>query len=73
VLCGYTPALVADKKTREQGVHLLVRAERLAPQRIRHDVFVREAVAPLLRQARYDAGAGELRGLARCLGITSIG
>jgi len=65
--------LALERATREQGIGLLRRAEQVAPQRIRHDFFVREAVAHLLRQARYDAGAGELRGLARRLGITPIG
>ncbi|MGH3936547.1 MAG: hypothetical protein ACRDS1_16475 [Pseudonocardiaceae bacterium] len=35
-----------------------------SPQRIRHDVIVRETVADLLRQARRDAGGRELRFLA---------
>jgi hypothetical protein len=49
--------LAAGKKTRQQAVLLLLRAEHLAPQRIRHDIFVHEAVADLLRQARRDAGS----------------
>jgi transcriptional regulator with XRE-family HTH domain len=66
-------ALAAQKKTREQAVRVLVRAEQLAPQRIRHDVFVRETVASLLRQARGDAGGRELRGLAWRMGLAPIG
>jgi transcriptional regulator with XRE-family HTH domain len=65
-------ALAAEKKTREQGVHVLVRAEKLAPQRIRNDLFVRQTVADLLRQARCDAGGRELRGLAWRLGVAPI-
>jgi hypothetical protein len=38
--------------------------EAIAPQRIRNNVFVRETVADLLRQARRDVGGRELRGLA---------
>jgi hypothetical protein len=66
-------ALVPDKKTREQGVHLLVRAERLAPQMIRHDVVVRDTVTNLLRQTRRDASGRELRGLAWRLGVAPLG
>ncbi|MGH3781954.1 MAG: helix-turn-helix domain-containing protein [Pseudonocardiaceae bacterium] len=66
-------ALVASKKTREKGVRVLLHAEQLAPQRIRHDVFVREAIADLLRQARREAGGPELRGLAASLGVDPIG
>jgi transcriptional regulator with XRE-family HTH domain len=66
-------ALAAEKKTREQAVRVLLRAEQLAPQRIRHDVFVRETVASLLRQARRDAGGRELRGLAWRLGLAPTG
>ncbi|MGH3814546.1 MAG: hypothetical protein ACRDUV_19190, partial [Pseudonocardiaceae bacterium] len=66
-------ALVAGKKTRDKAVRVLVHAEQLAPQRIRHDVLVRETVAGLLRQARRDAGGRELRGLAWRMGITPSG
>jgi len=66
-------ALIAEKKTRDKGVHVLVHAEQLAPQWVHNDVFVREAVTGLLRQARRDAGGRELRGLAWRLGIAPIG
>jgi transcriptional regulator with XRE-family HTH domain len=66
-------ALVATKRTREKGVRVLLHAEQLAPQRIRADVFVREVVAGLLRQARRDAGDRELRGLAWRMGVAPIG
>ena len=66
-------ALIADRKTREEGVHLLRRAEQLSPQRIHHDLFVRETVADLLRQAQREAGGQELRGLARRMGTTPTG
>ncbi|MGH3884838.1 MAG: helix-turn-helix domain-containing protein [Pseudonocardiaceae bacterium] len=66
-------ALAADKKTRDKAVHVFLHAEQLAPQRIHHDVFVREAVAGLLRQARRDAGGRELRGLAWRMGIAPLG
>ncbi len=66
-------ALVARKKTREKGLRVLLHAEQLAPQRIRHDVFVREAIADLLRQARREAGGRELQGLAWRLGVNPTG
>ena len=66
-------ALVVSKKTRDRGVRVLLHAEQVAPQRIRHDVFVREAVAGLLRQARRDAGGRELRGLAWRMGVAPLG
>jgi hypothetical protein len=66
-------ALATEKKTRDKAVRVLVHAEQLAPQRIRTDVFVREAVAGLLRQARRDAGSRELRGLAWRMGIAPVG
>jgi transcriptional regulator with XRE-family HTH domain len=66
-------ALTAEKKTREKGIRVLLHADQLAPQLIYHDVFVREAVADLLRQARRDAGGHELRGLAWRMGVTPIG
>ena len=65
-------ALVAEKKTREKAVRVLVHAEHLAPQRIRHDVFVRETVADLLRKVRRDAAGRELRGLAWRLGVAPL-
>ena len=65
-------ALVVETKTRDKGVHVLVHAEHLAPQRIRHDVFVRDVVAGLLRRARRDAAGRELRGLAWRLGIAPV-
>ncbi len=66
-------ALCAGKKTRHKGVHVLLHAEQLAPQRIRNDVLVRETVAGLLRQARREAGGRELRGLAWRMGIGPLG
>ncbi|MGH3834241.1 MAG: helix-turn-helix domain-containing protein [Pseudonocardiaceae bacterium] len=66
-------ALVAGKKTRHKGVHVLLHAEQLAPQRIRYDPIVRETVAGLLRQARREAGGRELRGLAWRMGIAPSG
>jgi hypothetical protein len=66
-------AMCAEKTTRDKGVRVLLHAESLAPQRIRHDVFVRETVAGLLRQIRRDAGGRELRRLAWRMGIAPGG
>ncbi len=66
-------ALVTDKKTRHKGVHVLLHAEHLAPQRVHNDLLVRETVADLLRRARRDAGGRELRGLAWRMGIAPRG
>ncbi|MGH4011108.1 MAG: helix-turn-helix domain-containing protein [Pseudonocardiaceae bacterium] len=65
-------ALVAEKKIRHKGVHVLLHAEQLAPQRIHKDMLVRETVAGLLRQTRRDAGGRELRGLAWRMGIAPL-
>ncbi|MBF6296305.1 helix-turn-helix transcriptional regulator [Nocardia amamiensis] len=61
--------MLADPKHRNAGLDLLLKAEDIAPQRIRSDLFVREAVAGQLRIARRDAGGRNLRGLAWRLGI----
>lgn len=66
-------ALIAEPRSREKGLAHLLRAEQLAPQRIRNDVFVREAVADELRRARRDAGSRELRGLAWRMGVAPTG
>ncbi|MGH3832698.1 MAG: helix-turn-helix domain-containing protein [Pseudonocardiaceae bacterium] len=66
-------ALLAERKTWEEGLRVLLRAERLAPQWVRNDLFVREAVADLLRRARRDAGGRELRGLAWRMGVAPTG
>ena len=62
-------ALAVERKTRDRAVQVLVHAEQLAPQRIRHHVLVRETVAGLLRRARRGAGGRELRGLAWRMGL----
>jgi transcriptional regulator with XRE-family HTH domain len=61
--------LLSERKTRNQGLAALLRAERLTPQQVRSNVFVREAVADQLRTAKRDAGGLELRGLAYRLGL----
>jgi transcriptional regulator with XRE-family HTH domain len=69
----YGRGLLADRKTREHGLSALLRAEALAPQQVRNNVFVRETVGDALGKARRDAGGRELRGLAWRLGIAPTG
>ncbi|WP_280314762.1 helix-turn-helix domain-containing protein [Nocardia abscessus] len=61
--------LLAEPKHRDNGLALLMKAEGIAPQQVRTDFFVREAIADQLRTARRDAGGRNLRGLAWRLGI----
>jgi transcriptional regulator with XRE-family HTH domain len=62
-------ALLAEKSTWEKGLALLLHAEKLAPQKVRNNLFVREAVGDALRTARREAGGRDLRGLAYRLGL----
>ena len=64
-------SMLSARATREKGVEALLRAEKLAPQRIQNDVFVREAVTAQLRWAKRDAVGRELRGLAWRMGIAT--
>lgn len=66
-------ALISERRTRDQGVASLLRAEKLAPQGVHNDVFVREGIADLLRTARRDAEGRELRGLAHRMGVSPAG
>jgi hypothetical protein len=66
-------SLLPEAATRDTGLKLLLRAETLAPQHIRHDVFLREAIGDQLRTARRDANGRELRGLAYRMGIAPSG
>jgi hypothetical protein len=69
----YGRALLTERKTRERGLAALLRAESLAPQKVRSNVFVREAVTNMLAAARRDAGGRELRGLAWRMGVAPTG
>ena len=71
--CDLGRALLTQKARRDEGLSLLLRAEHLAPQRVRTDVFVREAIADQIRVARRDAGSRELRGLAYRIGVAPVG
>lgn len=69
----YGRGLMTEAKTRERGLAALLKAEQLAPQKIRNNVFAREAVADQLRRAQRDAGGRELRGLAWRMGVAPTG
>ncbi|WP_016701363.1 helix-turn-helix domain-containing protein [Actinoalloteichus spitiensis] len=62
-------ALVSERRSRDRGLSLILKAEKLAPHRVRNHPLVRDAVGSLIVQARKDAGGGELRGLAMRMGI----
>jgi hypothetical protein len=66
-------ALASERRTRDQGLQAIMKAERLAPQLTRNDVFVRETVAAMISSARRDAGERDLRGLAYRMGIAPTG
>ncbi|SDP80611.1 Transcriptional regulator, contains XRE-family HTH domain [Lentzea jiangxiensis] len=65
--------LLTERKHRDQGLAALLEAEKLAPQKVRNNVFVRESVAGLLAQARREAGGRDLRGLAYRVGVAPSG
>ena len=66
-------ALASERRTREQGIQAIVKAEEIAPQFVRNNVFVRETVSDLVASARRDAGGRELRGLAWRMGVAPNG
>ncbi|MFC6885002.1 MULTISPECIES: helix-turn-helix domain-containing protein [Actinomadura] len=61
--------LARDPRTRGDAVRWLQRAERVAPQRIRNSVAVRESIAVMLEQARVASQGRELRGMAARMGV----
>ncbi|WP_459706405.1 helix-turn-helix domain-containing protein [Actinophytocola sp. KF-1] len=69
----YGRGLITERRTREKGLRALLRAEELAPQQVRNNVFAREAVTALLSTARGHAGGPDLRGLAWRMNIAPKG
>jgi transcriptional regulator with XRE-family HTH domain len=62
--------MAQERSTRDAAVGALLRAEKIAPQRIRPNPFVRETVADLLRRGQRDTATGrDLRGMAYRMGI----
>lgn len=67
-LIDYGRALAKSRRDAE-AIRALRGAEKMAPDRVRNNTFVRDTVEDLLRRARREAGGGELRGLAHRLGV----
>lgn len=65
--------LLQDKHTREQGLRAILKAEKLTPQQVRTNAFVREATVDLFMAAQRNAGNRELRGLLTRLGAAPTG
>lgn len=68
-LLDHARALHALRSRDDDVVRLLRKAEKLGPDRFRHDVWAREIVSELLLRSRRDAGGRELRGLADRMGM----
>jgi transcriptional regulator with XRE-family HTH domain len=66
-------SMLTERSTVDKGIQALVTAESIAPQRVRNNVFAREAIASLLRRAQRDAAGRELRGLAWRMGVAPTG
>jgi transcriptional regulator with XRE-family HTH domain len=66
-------SMLSEKSTVDKGIRALATAESIAPQLVRNNVFVREAVADLLRRAQRGAGGRDLRGLAWRMGVAPTG
>jgi transcriptional regulator with XRE-family HTH domain len=62
-------AIAAGRRNDAEALAQFVRAERVAPQRVRLSPMVRETVGAMLRRARADAGGDTLRGLAARVGV----
>ena len=69
----YGRGMLAERKTRAQGLAALLRAEQLAPQQVHTNVWAREAVTGLLSAEVRAAGGRDLRGLAWRMGIAPTG
>jgi transcriptional regulator with XRE-family HTH domain len=65
----YGRGLMSERRTREEGLKALLRAENLAPQQVRTNVFAREAVTALLSSTSREARGRGLRGLASRMGV----
>jgi hypothetical protein len=61
--------LARERKTRDQAVKWLVKAEGVAPQRIRNSTSVRHTLEVLHSQALASAVTVELRGMMARMGI----
>src|SRR5262249_44603940 len=66
---GRAHALQGDYR---QSMYALLRAEEIAPQKVRTRTVVRELVGHMLRRARRDLVAGDLGRLARRVGAVPM-
>jgi transcriptional regulator with XRE-family HTH domain len=62
-------ALAAGRRHDAEALAQFIRAERIAPQRVRLSPVVRDTVGSMLRRARADAGGAQLREMAGRLGV----
>lgn len=69
----YGRGLLTDRKHHARGLAALIHAEKLAPQKVRNNVFAREVVSSVLTTSRREAGSRDLRGLAWRMGVAPIG
>ena len=69
----YGRGLLSDRKHAAQGIAALLNAEAVGAQKLRTNVFAREAVADQLRKANGDSAGRELRGLAWRMGVAPAG
>jgi hypothetical protein len=63
--------LATERRYRQEAVAALRTAERLGPQRVWANPFVRDAVTDLLRRARRDVIGRELRGMVYRMGLAA--
>ncbi|MGH3911512.1 MAG: helix-turn-helix domain-containing protein [Pseudonocardiaceae bacterium] len=61
--------MAQERTNRDDAVGALLRAEKIAPQRIRTNPFVRETIGDLMRRAQREAVGRELRGMAYRMGL----
>jgi DNA-binding transcriptional regulator YdaS (Cro superfamily) len=69
----YGRGLAVERKTREQGARALLRAEDLAAQQVRANMWARDAVTNLLSVELPPELAADVRGLAWRMGIAPTG
>lgn len=61
--------LAQDKTTRPRAVAALATAEKIAPQRVRTNPYLRDTLLNLIHQVKQDAVSSELRGMAYRAGL----
>ncbi|ONI82932.1 transcriptional regulator [Actinosynnema sp. ALI-1.44] len=64
--------LLQEKRSREEGLRAILKAEKLTPQQVRTNTLVREAALDMFMTAQRNAGNRELRSLLTRLGANPI-